>query len=165
MSLNKSSAIVNFNLDELPLVDGWCEAEPRVRARFSFPLHVATGSSTSGLVYMELEPGDNCGRHWDSAEEVFLVREGEAELEVGDEHVHLTAGGVAVAPALVPHKVANVGQGTLKILGFFPSGAVVARHDDRIEPLGTTDLVVPAPDDVEPGPNRERTSSFDPKAR
>jgi mannose-6-phosphate isomerase-like protein (cupin superfamily) len=150
MSLVKTTAIVNFNLDELPLVDGWCETEPRMRARFSFPLHVASGSSTSGLVYMELEPGDNCGRHWDSAEEVFLVREGEAELEVGDERLRLTAGGVAVAPALVPHAVTNVGRETLKIVGFFPSGAVVARHDDRIEPLGTTDLVVPAHGDVEP---------------
>jgi mannose-6-phosphate isomerase-like protein (cupin superfamily) len=98
---------------------------------------------------MELEPGDNCGRHWDSAEEIFLVREGEAELEVGDERIRLKTGGVAVAPALVPHTVYNVGSVTLKIVGFFPSGAVVARHDDRIEPLGTTDLVVPAPDDVE----------------
>jgi mannose-6-phosphate isomerase-like protein (cupin superfamily) len=149
VSLTRSSAIVNFNLDELPLVDGWCEADSHVRARFSFPLHVATGSSMSGLVYMELKPGDNCGRHWDSAEEVFLVREGEAELEVGEERLRLTAGGVAVAPALVPHKVTNVGEETLKIVGFFGSGAVVARHDDQIEPLGTTDLIVPAPDDVE----------------
>jgi mannose-6-phosphate isomerase-like protein (cupin superfamily) len=98
---------------------------------------------------MELEPGDNCGRHWDSAEEIFLVREGEAELEIGDERIRLKTGGVAVAAALVPHTVYNVGSVTLKIVGFFPSGAVVARHDDRIEPLGTTDLVVPAPDDVE----------------
>jgi mannose-6-phosphate isomerase-like protein (cupin superfamily) len=150
VSLANISAIASFNLDELQLVEGWCEADPRVRARFAFPLHVGTGSSTSGLVYMELEPGDNCGRHWDSAEEVFLVREGEAELEVGNERLRLKPGGVAVAPALVPHTVHNVGETTLKIVGFFPSGAVVARHDDRIEPLGTTDLVVPAPDDVEP---------------
>jgi mannose-6-phosphate isomerase-like protein (cupin superfamily) len=146
----KTSAIASFNLDQLQLIDGWCEAEPHVRARFAFPLHVGTGSSTSGLVYMELEPGDNCGSHWDSAEEVFLVREGEAELEVGKERLRLKAGGVAVAPALVPHTVYSVGETTLKIVGFFPSGAVVARHDDRIEPLGTTDIVVPAPDDVEP---------------
>ena len=48
------------------------------------------------------------------------------------------------------HTVYNIGETTLRILGFFPSGAVVARHDDRIEPLGTTDLVIPASDDVEP---------------
>jgi mannose-6-phosphate isomerase-like protein (cupin superfamily) len=144
-----ASTTTSLNLDAIELIDGWCEEDPRVRARFAFPLHVGSGSSTSGLVYMELEPGDNCGRHWDSAEEIFLVREGEAELEVGDERIRLKTGGVAVAPALVPHTVYNVGSVTLKIVGFFPSGAVVARHDDRIEPLGTTDLVVPAPDDVE----------------
>ncbi|HEV2711785.1 MAG TPA: cupin domain-containing protein [Gaiellaceae bacterium] len=150
MNATRSTAIVSFNLDELPLIDGWCDKDPLVRARFGFPLHVAAGSSSSGVVYMEIEPGDNCGRHWDSAEEVFFVRDGEAEIEIGDERLHVTAGGIAVAPALVPHTVYSVGETTLKILGFFPSGAVVARHDDRIEPLGTTDLVVPAFDDVAP---------------
>jgi mannose-6-phosphate isomerase-like protein (cupin superfamily) len=143
------SRTVSFNVDELELVDGWCDADPRVKARFAFPLHVGAGSASSGLVYLEVEPGNNIGRHWDSAEEVFLVREGEAELEFGIERLRVKAGGVAVAPALVPHTVYNVGRSTLKIVGFFPSGAVVARHDDRIEPLGTTDFVIPAPDDVE----------------
>jgi mannose-6-phosphate isomerase-like protein (cupin superfamily) len=149
VSVSQTTPVVDFNLDELELVEGWCETQARVRARFAFPLHVGAGSSTSGLVYMELEPGDNCGRHWDSTEEVFLVREGEAELEVANIRLRLTAGGVAVAPALVPHTVHNVGDTTLKVVGFFPSGAVIARHDDRIEPLGTTDLFVPMPDDVE----------------
>jgi quercetin dioxygenase-like cupin family protein len=142
------STTVSFNLDRLELLDGWCDANPRVKARFAFPLHVGAGSSSSGLVYLEVEPGDNIGRHWDSAEEVFFVRTGEAELEVGEERLRLSAGGVAVAPPLVPHNLYNVGDGTLKALGFFPSGAVVARHEDRIEPLGTTDIVVPNPDDV-----------------
>jgi hypothetical protein len=56
--------------------------------------------------------------------------------------------GVAVAPPLAPHNLYNIGDETLRVIGFFPSGAVVARHDDRIEPLGTTDIVVPNPDDV-----------------
>jgi mannose-6-phosphate isomerase-like protein (cupin superfamily) len=142
------SRTVSFNLDQLELVQGWCDASPRVRARFAFPLHVGAGSSSSGLVYMEVEPGDNIGRHWDSAEEVFFVRIGEAELELGEEHVRLCAGGIAVAPPLVPHNLSNVGDETLKVIGFFPSGAVVSRHEDRIEPLGTTDLVVPNPDEL-----------------
>jgi mannose-6-phosphate isomerase-like protein (cupin superfamily) len=142
------SGTVSFNLDQLELVQGWCDASPCVRARFAFPLHVGAGSSSSGLVYMEVEPGDNIGWHWDSAEEVFFVRTGEAELELGEEHVRLCAGGIAVAPPLVPHNLYNVGDETLKVIGFFPSGAVVARHEDRIEPLGTTDLVVPNPDEL-----------------
>lgn len=139
---------VSFNLNDIELVQGWCDADPHLRARFAFPLHVGAGSSTSGLVYLEVEPGENIGRHWDSAEEVFLVLQGEAELEVGDDRLRLSAGGVAVAPALVPHNVRSVGSDTLKVVGFFPSGAVVARHDDRIEPLGTTDLVVPDHNEV-----------------
>jgi quercetin dioxygenase-like cupin family protein len=142
------SRSVSFNLDELELVQGWCDASPRVRARFAFPLHVGAGSASSALVYLEVEPGDNIGRHWDSAEEVFFVRAGEAELELGEEHIRLSAGGIAVAPPLVQHNLYNVGDETLKVIGFFPSGALVARHDDRIEPLGTTDLVVPNPDEV-----------------
>jgi mannose-6-phosphate isomerase-like protein (cupin superfamily) len=142
------SRIVSFNLDQLELVQGWCDASQRVRARFAFPLHVGAGSSSSGLVYMEVEPGDNIGRHWDSAEEVFFVRTGEAELELGEERLRLSAGSIAVAPPLVPHNLSNTGDHTLKVIGFFPSGTVVARHEDRIEPLGTTDLVVPNPDAV-----------------
>ena len=142
------SRTVSFNVDELELVDGWCDADPRVKARFAFPLHVGAGSASSGLVYLEVEPGNNIGRHWDSAEEVFFVRTGEAELEVGEERLRLSAGGVAVAPPLAPHNLYNIGDETLRVIGFFPSGAVVARHDDRIEPLGTTDIVVPNPDDV-----------------
>jgi quercetin dioxygenase-like cupin family protein len=142
------SRTVSFNLDELELEDGWCDANPRVKARFAFHLHVGAGSSSSALVYLEVEPGDNIGRHWDSAEEVFFVRTGEAELEVGQERLRLCAGGVAVAPPLVPHNLYNVGDGTLKVIGFFPSGALVARHEDRIEPLGTTNLIVPNPDEI-----------------
>jgi quercetin dioxygenase-like cupin family protein len=142
------SRTVSFNLDELELVQGWCDASPRVKARFAFPLHVGAGSSSSALVYLEVEPGDNIGRHWDSAEEVFFVRTGEAELELGEERLLLSAGGVAVAPPLVPHNLSNVGDETLKVIGFFPSGALVARHEDQIEPLGTTDIVLPDANEV-----------------
>jgi mannose-6-phosphate isomerase-like protein (cupin superfamily) len=147
--LDLQSTTVTFNLDRLDLVQGWCDESPRVKARFAFPLHVGAGSSSSGLVYMEVEPGDN-DRHWDSAEEVFFVRTGEAELEVGPERLRLSASGIVVAPPLVPHNLHNVGDETLKVIGFFPSGAVVARHEDRIEPLRTTDIVVPNPDEVRP---------------
>ena len=38
----------------------------------TFPMFGAYGTEHSATVYFELEPGDNLGRHTDSAEELLL---------------------------------------------------------------------------------------------
>ena len=78
------SRTVSFNLDELELVDGWCDANPRVKARFAFHLHVGAGSSSSALVYLEVEPGDNIGRHWLTPCGVLVKSAGRAKRGAGD---------------------------------------------------------------------------------
>jgi quercetin dioxygenase-like cupin family protein len=98
------------------------------------------------VVYFELPPGAHCGRHTDSAEEILLIMDGEAEIDVGDETGRLHAGGLALAPAMEPHDVRNVGETTLKVLGFFSSATLVSEHDDVIHPFGTDLLVIGAPE-------------------
>jgi hypothetical protein len=39
---------------------------------------------------------------------------------------------VALAPAHVPHDLHNVGEGTLRVVGFFPSAAVVTVFEEEV---------------------------------
>jgi mannose-6-phosphate isomerase-like protein (cupin superfamily) len=59
---------------------------------FAFPLSSATGTASTAVVYMELEPGAELPSHTDSAEELLLVLDGSAEATVGDEEGRLEAG-------------------------------------------------------------------------
>jgi hypothetical protein len=60
--------------------------------------------------------------------------DGEAEATAGDQRMRLAAGGIALVPATVPHGLPNVGQGTLRIVGFFSSAAVIS-HFDHTRPV------------------------------
>jgi hypothetical protein len=47
---------------------------------------------------------------------------------------------------MVPHDIANVGPGRLRVVGFFSSAAVVSRFDEELAPFGTRVLTLGAPD-------------------
>jgi quercetin dioxygenase-like cupin family protein len=125
------------NLNELELLEGWCEEDATVRARFEVPTHVGTGAASTSTVYMEVEPGCHIGRHVDSSEELLLVLEGDAEVLLDGRRHQVGQGTLALVPAMVPHDCRNVGSGRLRLLGFFSSSAVLTRHDDAIQPLGS----------------------------
>ena len=116
--------MITVQLENIPLVQVTSPIDPAVRFRCDFALSGSTGAADSAVVYMEIEPGAHLGTHTDSQEEVLLVLEGTAEATIGDEHGRLEVGGAAVVPAMVPHDVRNVGDGTLRAVGFF-SGAIV----------------------------------------
>jgi quercetin dioxygenase-like cupin family protein len=141
--------MMSAHLHELDLIQGWSRADPRLRGRFTFPLHAGVGAASTAVVLFEVEPGDHCGRHTHSAEEVLLILDGEVEVEVGDERARLGAGGLALIPAFAPHDVHNVGDRPYRALGFFSASAVVTSFDAVLEPLGTDVIVMGAP---EPSP-------------
>jgi quercetin dioxygenase-like cupin family protein len=85
--------------------------------------------------------------HTDSAEEVVLILSGTAEAIVGDERGELTAGGLGLVPALVPHDVRNIGEETVRVVGFFSSGIVVSVFDDPLMPAGTRVVGTPLPEE------------------
>src|SRR5829696_5989193 len=96
---------------ELELMQGWFNSDPdHARARVTFPINKWAGSADSAVVYFEIEPGDRLAEHTDSAEEVLYVVAGDAEAQVGTERGRLTAGDLTVIPAVVPHRVHNVGR-------------------------------------------------------
>jgi quercetin dioxygenase-like cupin family protein len=113
--------------------------------RVAFPFHSGTGTASTAAVLFELEPGSALASHTDSAEEVLLVLEGEGEAQVGDESGRLRAGQVAIVPALAPHGIRNVGETTLRVLGFFSSSTVVSNFEEFIGPEGENVTVIGAP--------------------
>jgi quercetin dioxygenase-like cupin family protein len=131
---------------ELELMEGWFDSDPdHTRVRVIFPLNKWAGSADSAAVYFEIEPGNRLAEHTDSAEEILYVVAGEAEAQVADERMRLSAGELAVIPAMEPHAVVNVGNETVKIVGFFSQSEVTSTFNESVQPFGATVLNQGAP--------------------
>ncbi len=131
---------------ELELMQGWFDSDPEhSRVRVAFPINKWAGSRDSAAVYFEVEPGDRLARHTDSAEELLYVVAGEAEAEVGDERGRLAAGDLAVIPAMAPHGLVNVGNETLKVVGFFSESEIISSFNEPVQPFGAAVLNQGAP--------------------
>ena len=128
--------MISAKIDELELMEVSYEDDPTMRANVNFPFYVGTGTKNTAVVYFELEPGCRLGSHTDSAEEILLILEGEAEATVGDEQGHVSAGDMAVVPAMVPHALRNVGNETVRVAGFFSSNVVASTFDRPMMPFG-----------------------------
>jgi quercetin dioxygenase-like cupin family protein len=128
--------VIGAKIDELELMEVSYEDDPTMRANVNFPFYVGTGTRNTAVVYFELEPGCRLGSHTDSAEEILLILEGEAEATVGDEQGRVSAGDMAVVPAMVPHALRNVGVETVRVAGFFSSNVVVSTFDRPLMPFG-----------------------------
>jgi quercetin dioxygenase-like cupin family protein len=132
--------------NKLEMLEGWFNSNPEhARVRFAFPINKWTGSRDSAVVYFEVKPGDYLARHTDSAEEILYIVTGEAEAEVGGERGRVSAGDLAVIPAMVPHGLVNVGKETVKVVGFFSEAEVVSTFSEPVQPVGASVLTQGAP--------------------
>jgi quercetin dioxygenase-like cupin family protein len=134
-------------LAELDLLTVTSETDESRRIRVDFPISSLGGAASTAVVYFELEPGEHTGMHTDSAEEIVLILSGRAEAIVGDERGELTVGGMGLVPALVPHDVRNVGDETLRVVGFFSSNVVVSVFEDPMMPAGKRVVGTPLPEE------------------
>jgi quercetin dioxygenase-like cupin family protein len=139
--------VIGTKIGELELLEKWYEDDPTMRVRVNFPLYAGSGTKSSLVVYFELEPGFRLGTHTDSAEETLLILQGEAEATVGEDSGRIAAGELAVVPAMVPHALRNVGEETLRVVGFFSSNVVTSVFDRPMMPnarraAGTPPLLV-----------------------
>ena len=123
-------------IDELELMEVWYEDDPTMRLKVNFPFFLGTGTKSTSVVYFEIEPGHRLGTHTDSAEEILLVLEGTAEVSLGDEQGRLSAGEMALVPAMEPHGLRNAGEDTVRVAGFFSSNVVVSTFDQPMMPFG-----------------------------
>lgn len=122
-------------IDQLELLEAWYENDPTMRVKANFPFYVGNGTKNTAVVYFELEPGHRLGTHTDSAEEILLILEGTAEVSLGDEQGRVSAGEIALVPAMVPHGLRNVSDETVRVVGFFSSNVVVSTFDQPVMPF------------------------------
>jgi quercetin dioxygenase-like cupin family protein len=131
---------------ELELLTSWLDSDPDVaRVHPAFPINIHTGAADSAVVYFEIEPGERLPRHTDSAEEILYIVTGEAEAEAGGESGYLSAGDLAVIPAMVPHGVRNTGDETLRVVGFFSEAKIISTFEEPLQPLGMAEIEMGAP--------------------
>ena len=128
--------MISAQIGELELMEVWYEDDPTMQVKVNFPFYVGTGTKNTAVVYFEIEPGHRLGTHTDSAEEILSVLDGTAEVSLGDEQGQISAGEMAVIPAMLPHGLRNVGDETVRVVGFFSSNVVVATFDQPMMPFG-----------------------------
>ena len=133
--------MLSVNLDMVELVE---KPMPRGSIRVHFPLHAAVGTASTAVVLFELDPGGELATHTDSAEELLLVLAGDGAAHVDGETARLRTGEAAVVPAMAPHGIRNVGETTLRVLGFFSSSTVVSTFEQPIGPQGERVVVAGA---------------------
>jgi|tagenome__1003787_1003787.scaffolds.fasta_scaffold20413551_2 quercetin dioxygenase-like cupin family protein len=131
--------MITASTGSLELIEGWHASDPqRARLRFTFPINRLSGARASSVVYFEVPPGQRLPRHTDSAEEILYIVEGTAEVELGEERGTVRAGDLAVIPELVPHGLVNVGEDTVRVVGWFASEAITSEFEEPMEPFGAT---------------------------
>ncbi len=113
--------------------------------RVSFPFHSATGTASTATVLFELDPGAELPVHRDSAEELLVVLQGEAEARVGDEVGRIGTHQVALVPPMAPHGLRNVGEDVLRVFGTFSSSTVVSTFGEGVEADEPQLFVIGAP--------------------
>jgi quercetin dioxygenase-like cupin family protein len=113
--------------------------------RAAFPVHSATGTASTATVLFELDPGAELAVHQDSAEELLIVLQGEAEARVGDETGRIEAGQVALVPPMAPHGLVNTGEEILRVLGTFSASTVVSTFTRPFEEDGPNVVVIGSP--------------------
>lgn len=137
--------MITASLSELTLDEVASETDATLKSRVNFPFSAATGAASSAVVYFEIEPGNRLGMHTDSAEETLLVLHGEAEATVNGERQRLTGEAMALIPAWAPHDIANVGQETLRVVGFFAGATVVHAFSEPLLPGAAVAIFVHGP--------------------
>ncbi len=130
-------------LDELELFESWSQEDPQIASKSAIVLTSREGSAITQVFYIVCEPHKRIGRHVHSAEEVLLVLEGTAEVSVGDERARLSAGGLALIPAGVPHEPINVGSDALRCLGYLSSATALHTREVPLMLMESTTFVTP----------------------
>ena len=125
---------------DLDLVEAYLDSDPRGRVFPAFPINCFTGAEHTAVVYFEVQPGDYLPTHTDSAEEILYIVAGEGEAWAGDERGHVCAGDLALIPEMVPHGIANTGEETLKVVGFFCESEIISTFAEPLQPMGLTTM-------------------------
>jgi quercetin dioxygenase-like cupin family protein len=128
--------MLTVNTKTLGLIDVQMGDAEHAALRVNFPLNRTAGTAGGAVVYFEIQPGDYLATHTDSPEEILYIVSGSAEAQVGDERGTLSAGDLAVVPAMAPHSLRTIGDEPVKVVGFFSEPDVVSTFEEPVQPIG-----------------------------
>jgi quercetin dioxygenase-like cupin family protein len=134
------ATITTTDLSSLELVEAWSKIEPSERVCFDFPISGETGATGASVAYAEIEPGGAIPMHYDSANEVDIILEGELEYELDAEARSIGPGVLIQIPAEVKHRVRNRGDRPARLVFFFDSPHDVVVFDEPVMPMDATAL-------------------------
>ena len=81
--------------------------------------------SKASFFHVKDKPGGGPVLHVHPYAETWVVISGQVRLTVGDRQHETGAGYIVVAPADVPHKFVNIGEGVLEMVCIHPSPRVI----------------------------------------
>jgi quercetin dioxygenase-like cupin family protein len=123
----------------------WNDYDPSMRFVTAYPMSAAQGTESSTVAYYAFEPGQHSGLHFDDAEELIYVADGEGEVFVSGIQQKLEAGGFNFIPKGVQHDIYGYGDVTLRLLSFFPSARVESTFTEVLLPFQTHALASDMP--------------------
>ena len=131
---------------EIEVEERWYESDPTMRFKIALPFNAETGNKDSAVGYFEVEPGNAQPTHTDSAEEILLCLEGRVKVTLGNERSQISAGEMALVPAMVPHALRNGGTETVRVVGFFSRVMVESTFEQPLMPSGQRIFSTPSPE-------------------
>jgi mannose-6-phosphate isomerase-like protein (cupin superfamily) len=112
---------------------GWEIWRPGVQTRML--VSALNGAAQLCIFEQQVAPGTGAPTHSHPVEEVLTVREGEAEMWIGETHVEVLAGQSLLIPAGLPHGFRNSGTGTLHVQAVLASSIFEAVPEGGAEPV------------------------------
>ncbi|MBO0780191.1 MAG: cupin domain-containing protein, partial [Ktedonobacteraceae bacterium] len=83
------------------------------------------GDTDLSFIWVDMPPGDGVRLHKHPYKEIFVIQEGIATYTVGLTTIEAKAGQIVIAPADVPHKFRNTGEGPLRQIDIHLSKKIV----------------------------------------
>jgi mannose-6-phosphate isomerase-like protein (cupin superfamily) len=113
-----------------PLWETW---RPGVQSRML--VSALTGATQLCMFEQQVAPGAGAPTHSHAVEEVLTVREGEADMWIGEAHVTVSAGQSLLIPPSLLHGFRNSGSTTLHVLAVLASPIFEALPEGAAEPV------------------------------
>lgn len=111
-------------------VEHW---RPGVETRMLFSAE--NGAAALCIFEQWVAPGNGAPTHAHPVEEVLTVREGEADMWIGEAHVTVSTGQSLMIQAGLQHGFRNSGTGTLHIHAVLASAIFEATTEGQTEPV------------------------------
>jgi mannose-6-phosphate isomerase-like protein (cupin superfamily) len=129
-AVNIPEETIQMQVVETPAWETW---RPGVQTRML--VSAETGAAQLCIFEQLVAPGTGAPTHSHPVEEVLTVREGEADMWIGADHVTVYAGQSLLIPAGRLHGFRNSGQGTLHIHAILASPIFEATPEGEREPV------------------------------